>query len=146
MTRISRFELGEKTLNRLFDLLFSVVGNKKDIDEFKKTIVDLLSPTERIMIAKRVAIIYLLLKKMEYEEIAHILKVSTSTIAKFHLIMEKSDGIVPTFNKLQRNEKIGQFLEEIYLIFRGSGTKGVNWSIANKKQNELNKRKHGLGS
>ncbi|MDH7476747.1 MAG: Trp family transcriptional regulator [Microgenomates group bacterium] len=141
MTRISRFPLKKETLDRLFDLFFTIVGKKNNFEDFKNTINDLLSPTERIMIAKRVAIIYLLLKQVDYFTISEILKVSPSTVAKFHLIMEKSTGIVPTFKKLLRNEKIGQLLEEIYLTFRGPGTYGVDWKSAWKDRQELERRK-----
>lgn len=141
MTRISRYYLNEGLLNKLFNLFFTVVGKKDDIDEFKETVIDLLSPTERIMIAKRVAIIYLLLKKIDHMTISDTLKVSPSTVAKFHLIMEKSQGIVPTFRKLIRNEKFGEFLEDIYLSFRGPGTYGVNWTSAWQQKKDLEKRK-----
>lgn len=141
MTRISRFPLNEDLLNKLFNLFFTVVGKKNNIDEFKETVIDLLSPTERIMIAKRVAIIYLLLKKIDHMTISDTLKVSPSTVAKFHLIMEKSQGIVPTFKKLLRNEKLKEFLEDIYLSFRGPGTYGVNWTSAWRQKLDLERRK-----
>lgn len=141
MTRISRYYLNEELLNKLFNLFFTVVGKKDDIDEFKETVIDLLSPTERIMIAKRVAIIYLLLKKIDHMTISDTLKVSPSTVAKFHLIMEKSQGIVPTFKKLIRNEKFKEFLEDIYLSFRGPGTYGVNWTSAWQQKKDLERRK-----
>lgn len=141
MTRISRFSLNEDLLNKLFNLFFTVVGRKDDIDEFKETVIDLLSPTERIMIAKRVAIIYLLLKKIDHMTISDTLKVSPSTVAKFHLIMEKSQGIVPTFKKLLRNEKLKEFLKDIYLSFRGPGTYGVNWTSAWRQKLDRERRK-----
>jgi len=59
MVRNSRFELSEGLLEKLFDLFFEVVGNQSSKSEFKKIFVDLLTPAERIMLAKRVAIIYI---------------------------------------------------------------------------------------
>lgn len=141
MVRISRFPLKEDLLNKLFDLFFNVVGQKNNIKDFKATIVDLLSPTERIMIAKRIAIMYLLLRKIDYVTISDTLKVSPSTVAKFHSIMEKSTGIVPTCSKLLQDEKFKEFLEEIYLNFRGPGTPGVNWSSAWQHKLDLERRK-----
>ena len=141
MTRISQYPINSNLSTKLFDLFFEVVGKKNNSEEFKNTIIDLLSPTERIMIAKRIAIIYLLLKKVDYITIADVLKVSSSTIGKFQLIIENSVGIVPTFKKLLRNERISQFLEEIYLAFRGPGVPGVNWSSAWKQKLELERKK-----
>jgi len=141
MTRISQYPINNNLLTKLFDLFFEVVGKKNNSEEFKNTITDLLSPTERIMIAKRIAIIYLLLKKVNYITIADVLKVSSSTIGKFQLIIENSVGIVPTFKKLLRNERISQFLEEIYLAFRGPGVPGVDWSSAWKQKLEFERKK-----
>ncbi len=141
MTRISQYPINNNLLTKLFELFFEVVGKKNNSEEFKNTIADLLSPTERIMIAKRIAIIYLLLKKIDYVTIADVLKVSSSTIGKFQIIIENSTGIVPTFKKLLRNERISQFLEEIYLTFRGPGVPGVDWSSAWKQKLELERKK-----
>ena len=97
MVRNSRFVLRDDLLEKIFDLLFEVVGNTTSKDEFKKIFIDLLTPAERIMLAKRVAIVYLLLKKVEYYNICERLKVSQATVARYSLLMEKSEGIVPAF-------------------------------------------------
>lgn len=141
MTRISQYPINNNLLTKLFDLFFEVVGKKNNSQDFKNTITDLLSPTERVMIAKRIAIVYLLLKKIDYVTISEVLKVSSSTIGKFQIIIENSVGIVPTFKKLLKNEKISQFLEEIYLLFRGPGVPGVNWSSAWTQKLELERKK-----
>jgi uncharacterized protein YerC len=141
MTRISRFPLNEKVLEKLFDLFFEIVGRKKNKEEFLKTIYDLLSPVERIMIAKRIAIIYLLLKKIDYVTICDVLKVSPSTVAKFNLLMEKSDGIVPAFKEILTNEKVKIFLEDLFLALYGPGTPGVDWHSAWKDKLDLKRRK-----
>jgi len=142
MTRISRIKLNDRVLKKLFWLFFEVVGKKKNVDEFNKTIYDLLSPVERVMIAKRIAVVYLLMKKIDYKTICNILKVSPSTVAKFNLLIEKSNGIVPSFRIILRNEKITDFLEEIFLSIRGPGVYGTNWSNAwqRKIRHEQKKR------
>src|SRR3989344_8936651 len=105
MVRNSRFILSDDLLEKLFDLFFEVVGNKSSKDEFRKIFIDLLTPAERIMLAKRVAIVYLLMKKIEYDNICDRLKVSPTTVAKYSLLMEKSEGIVPTFKQIVKVDK-----------------------------------------
>ena len=141
MVRNSRFVLAEKLLKKLFDLFFEVVGNKTSKDEFKKIFVDLLTPAERIMLAKRVAIIYLLLKKIEYYNICDRLKVSPTTVARYALLMEKSEGIVPTFKQIVKIDKVRIFLEEIFNNIFAPGKYGVNWKIAWKNKINLEKKK-----
>ena len=141
MVRNSRFILSESLLEKLFDLFFEVVGKKSSKDEFKKIFVDLLTPAERIMLAKRVAIIYLLLKKIEYYNICDRLKVSSGTVAKYSLLMEKSEGIVPTFKQIVKNDKIKIFLEEVFNNIFAPGKPGVNWKIAWENKINLEKKK-----
>lgn len=141
MTRISRYKLKEEVLNKAFFLFFEIVGKKNDREEFNNIIFDLLSPTERIMIAKRITLVYLLLKNIDYLTIVDVLKVSPATIAKFRLLMEKSTGIVPAFKNILRNEKIGEFLEGLYLNLRGPGQLGTNWSSAWQYKIDLERRK-----
>ncbi len=130
MTRISRLPVDEDVLEKLFSLFFEVIGKNKNEEEFQNIIHDLLSPAERIMIAKRVAIFYMLIKKLDYYNIAKSLKVSPSTIAKFNLVKENSRGIVSALKGTVRNEKIINFFEELVLELRRPGKYGVNWKNA----------------
>jgi len=141
MARISRFPLNEKVLTKLFDLFFEIVGNKNNKQEFLDTIYDLLSPVERIMITKRIAIIYLLLKKIDYITICDVLKVSPSTVAKFNLLMEKSNGIVPTFKEILKSENVKEFFEDLLLTLFGPGTPGVDWKAAWKHKLDFERQK-----
>lgn len=141
MVRNSRFQLSEDLLEKLFDLFFEVVGSQSSKNEFRKIFVDLLTPAERIMLAKRVAIIYLLLKKIEYYNICDRLKVSPTTVAKYTLLMEKSEGIVPTFKQIVKIDKVKIFLEEVFNNIFAPGKIGINWKIAWKNKIKHEKKK-----
>ncbi len=141
MVRNSRFELSKDLLEKLFDLFFEIVGNTTSKAEFKKIFIDLLTPAERIMLAKRVAIIYLLMKKIEYYNICDRLKVSSATVSKIALLMEKSDGIVPAFKQIVKVDKVKIFLEEVFNTIFAPGKIGVNWKIAWENKANLEKKK-----
>jgi len=141
MTRICRIPVEDKVLQRLYFLLFEVVNCMDEEESFSEIINELLSPTERIMVAKRVAIIYLLMKKINYENIADVLKVAPATIAKFHKIMIENGSIKKALKGIVANEKVKDFLEKLYLEFRGPGTYGVNWGSAWRQKNEFERRK-----
>ncbi len=141
MVRNSRFQLDDNILEKLFNLFFEVVGKKSDKDEFREVMIDLLSPAERIMISKRIAIIYLLLKKIDYYNICEVLKVSAATVAKFSLLMEKSQGIVPTFKTIVTKEKVGEFLEDLFNTLYAQGVPGINWKAAWERKRDLQRRK-----
>ncbi|KKQ24178.1 MAG: hypothetical protein US40_C0002G0009 [Candidatus Roizmanbacteria bacterium GW2011_GWC2_37_13] len=141
MTRISRFPVEDAVLEKLYYLMFEVVNCMDEEEEFSSIINELLSPTERIMIAKRVAIIYLLMKKIDYSNISDVLKVSSTTIAKFHSIMLKGKAIKNALKGIVGNEKVKDFLEKLYLDLRGPGTYGVNWKSAWRQKIDYEKRK-----
>lgn len=141
MPQISKRPLRENVLEKLFDLFFELVGKKSNKKEFLSVLSDVLSPTERIMIAKRIAIMYLLTKNVDYRTICNLLNVSTATVCKFNLLLEKSRGVGTIYHGMIRNEKMKEFLEEVFLTIRGPMVPGVNWSSARKRLNELSKKK-----
>lgn len=114
MTQLSKIKVSERVLERLYKLFFQTVGNQYSFEDFQKISDDLFSRTEQLMIAKRIAIFYLLIKEIDQYTISKTLKVSSSTIAKFSFIKSRSYGIVPFLNKVVRNEKIKHFFEDLY--------------------------------
>lgn len=141
MAMISRNKVSEEVLVKLFNLFFEVVGKRENKEEFKMLIGDIFSQTERIMIAKRIAIIYLLIKDIDYKIICEVLKVSASTVFKFRLLTEESKGIIPILKKILRNERINEFFEGILLTLYGPGTPGVNWGEARKSKIAFERKK-----
>lgn len=142
MVQISRGKLSEELLFKIFELFFQIVGKKNKKEEFLAVIEDLFSPVERIMIAKRIAIIYLLLKKVNPTTICQVLKVSSSTVAKYSVFIDKSVGITNEFKKLLKKEKIATFLEDLYNdFFNYPGRPGINWSASWKIKNQRDKER-----
>ena len=141
MARISRIRLKDEILEKIFALFFEIVGKKSNLKDFKDTIFEILSPVERIMIAKRVAIIYLLLKGIDQRSISKVLKVSNATVSKFAVLMEKSTGVVPTFTKILTNEKIIDFIDRMFASLFPPGTYGTDWKAAWERRKRIAYRK-----
>ncbi|MDO9027306.1 MAG: Trp family transcriptional regulator, partial [Candidatus Roizmanbacteria bacterium] len=101
MARISKYKLRNEVLDKLFNLFFEIVGNQDDKNKFNEIIKGVFSYNERIMFAKRIAIIYLLLKNIDFQNICMALNVSSSTVAKFKLLIEnKHDGFIESFDNI----------------------------------------------
>jgi Trp operon repressor len=130
MIRISYFEIKQKDYEKIFSIFYKVLGETDDRDEFSKILFDLLTPAERIMLIKRIAVIYLLLKDINYLTICEVLKVSNGTVSKYKLLMENSTGIVPVLKKMIKNERIWLFFEEIFSQIFYPGRPGINWRAA----------------
>ena len=130
MIRISYLKIKEQDYEKIFSIFYKVLGETENKDEFNKIMFDLLTPAERVMIIKRIAIIYLLLKEIDYRMICKALKVSNTTVNKYKLSMEKSEGIVPVLKNLIKQEKIWLFFEEIFSQIFYPGRPGINWKAA----------------
>jgi len=142
MIQISKKKLPENILSKLFSLFFEIVGKKDDKDEFKKIIDDIFSESEQIMIIKRIAIFYLLLKDIDKTAICDTLKVSKATVCKFYLLTKKSDGIVFYMNKILKQEKIRDFFDDIfYELFARPGKPGTNWKVGWQHKFEKERKK-----
>jgi len=129
MVNISKRPVDEKKLFKLYQLLFEVINNVEDKDEFFELIKDVLTPVEQIMIAKRIAIIYLLTKHVEQVAIAEYIKVSRATVSKFNLLFyEKKTRLIKIIESFLKNEKIGHFFEDLFAdIFIQPGLKIGHW-------------------
>lgn len=141
MIRISYLQIKNNDYKKIFSVFYQVVGETENKDKFNKILFDLLTPAERIMLIKRIAIIYLLMKDIHYRIICKILKVSNTTVNKYKLLMEKSEGIVPALRNIVKQEKIWLFLEKIFSEIFHPGLPGINWKAAWKRKINLQHHK-----
>lgn len=142
MTRISKHKLKEQVLKKLFTLFFTAVGKKKAEHDFLSVIEDLLSPTERVMIAKRVAIVYLCSRAIDYVTIANTLKVAPATIARYARVTKKASGLTRALRHLLRVDKTATLLDELLDFLVPPGTPGANWSAAWERKRRILRRKY----
>jgi len=144
MSQVSRRIVNKKAQDKIFELfiLSLVLSDSKETTTL--FIRDLFSPTERIMLSKRISIAYMLIQGYDYDSISEVLKVSRTTIGKVSLwLKEKGDGFRQIIDKIKRKEKVKHILNEIEDSFLDilSTSKGQNWSRA-KKQLWLNRIKN----
>lgn len=115
MVHNSQYTLSDDVLIRMYRLFFTVFSQFHNQNSFYELMDGLFSQAEKIMIAKRVGIIYLIIKKVDYRDIADVLKVSTSTIVHYatmyHLQENKIVKIIQ--NKLLK-EKVVNFLDDLF--------------------------------
>lgn len=129
MAQISKRNIDQKKLTRINELLFDLLLTMTDKQEVDKVLNELLTPTEKTMITKRVACFYLLLKKVPIHEISDTLKLSTSTTTYFKHFLERSSTIKEYLSNKLKNEKVKHLFEDIFVeIFYGTLKKGSNWS------------------
>lgn len=145
MAQVSKYPISKLVEKRMYEIFQSVISSLKhssDIDEF---INDLLSPIEKIMLAKRLSIAVLLEKGYSYEDISKILRVTPPTIANVSISLKyRGNGYKKAVQKILKDEKMNNFLEKLQDLvvesippIRGKGT---DWSYL-KIEYEKEKRK-----
>lgn len=147
MTKVSRRLLDNDLENRIFEVFTKSIVELKNPEDVKSFLSDLLSPVERIMLVKRLAIAILLTKGYTYEMIDDALKVSHTTIMRisFWLKYGENNGykkVIDNFLKQQKKEESLDKIEEILLKLSGPKRYGSPaFERKSKKGKELFKRK-----
>ena len=141
MIRISYLKIRGEDYEKIFSIFYKVLGETENKNEFNKILFDLLTPAERIMLIKRIAIIYLLMKEIHYQTVCEVLKVSNTTVSKYKLLMERSEGIVPALKSMVKQEKVWLFFEDIFSQIFYPGRPGINWKAAWEAKINLERKK-----
>ncbi|MDO8487105.1 MAG: YerC/YecD family TrpR-related protein, partial [Candidatus Curtissbacteria bacterium] len=102
-----------KVEDKIFQTFWEAIAKLQNQKEIQMFLHDLLSPTERTMLAKRLAIAALLLKGHTYESVMDILKVSNPTVAKVSLTLNLNPGYKIVINKIAKSEATREFWQDI---------------------------------
>ena len=98
----------------MFEVFEQSLAGLKKADELRNFIHDLLTPTEKVMLSKRLSIAVLLAKGYDYRTISGLLKVSTSTILS--VVRKQSifgEGYRLVVGKVIRNEELEKFFLDL---------------------------------
>ena len=99
---------------RVFELFLEAVAEVKTKGQVEIFLKTLLSPTEKIMLAKRLAIAFLLYKGYGQRVISGWLKVSLTTVNHVSLIFKtEGAGYQLVIDKIVRSEKLAEFWQKI---------------------------------
>lgn len=125
MGQISRYPISNKVYERCWDIFNKTligIHNKKDAQII---ISDLLTPTERIMIVKRMAVAFLLTQGYQYREISKILRVSLPTISTVNLAVKYGKGgYNKAISRILKDEKLASMFNNIAKTLVSAGAMG----------------------
>ena len=143
MTQVSKYPISNSVYERILEVFFKTLVGIKTKDEAEKFIKDFLTPTEQIMLAKRLAIAFLLEKDYDFRTISKVLRVSLGTVARVNLLRKYGgEGYQAMIKKLLREEKVRDLLlrvGEALTAIAGQGGKGSGaWRYLH---HELKKKK-----
>lgn len=137
MSQVSKRVLSREARERIFEIFWQSLASCSDQKTVAKFLEDLLTPTEKIMLAKRVSIAFLLLKGYSYRVINDSLKVSNPTIWTVNLwLKEKGLGYQEVLGKILKSEKWKSFWQELEKKIEDTFPPryGTDWKEARRKQ------------
>ena len=136
MTKVSRLPLREDVWQRVFELFLKTTISIKDKKKLQGFINDLYSPTEKIMLAKRLACAVMIAKGNDYESIRRTLRISPPTIAKMSMLVKyKGQGLIPIIEEILRKDSFRILWREISGLI-DVPRKGANWSTVGKRKHK----------
>ncbi len=114
MTQVSKYPLPQALEEQMFNLFFKALADLRFPSDIKDFLNDLLSPTEKTMLAKRLAIALLLTKDYDHRTIKQILKVSLTTVSKVHFwLKNEGKGYHKVFDKFLQEERRNEFWQNL---------------------------------
>lgn len=134
MTQVSRNPLGKETNQEIQATLWWLLARLNNDFDIKNFLNGLLTKTEKIMLAKRLAIAFLLNRGYNYRDIGDALKVSTSTVVRINEAIDRTDNYKIFITKLEKREELKKFAERFDRFIKGLA------SIAPPQKNDMKGR------
>lgn len=114
MSQVSKYLLNKEVEERMYDIFWQTIARLTTKESVKKFFYDLLSSTEKVMLAKRLAIAILLLKNYDYLTISKTLRVSTSTIMLISTWLKNGgEGYKMVIKRILTEEKAEEFWDNL---------------------------------
>lgn len=117
MPHISKKKLDKKTLGKIFSKFVRVLSRAQNEKGLALILDELLTETERIMLAKRLSIALMLSGNIPQHRIAEVLCVSPSTVTRMSLAVER--GQYDFIRNISQKDKVD--LEKIIWLLLTAG-------------------------
>ena len=112
--QISKKGVDKKIEKRIFKALYQALADFKTPTQIENFLDDVLSETERMVLAKRLGIAYCLSRNLSYEKIREDLKVSSATIASVQKWLEQGgEGLSLALKTIEAEEWAGEMTAKI---------------------------------
>ncbi|PIP62752.1 hypothetical protein CO083_02410 [Candidatus Roizmanbacteria bacterium CG_4_9_14_0_8_um_filter_34_12] len=140
MVNVSRNRLPDDVLNKIYQLLLFLLKEGGNREDFFIIMNEFFSPKEKILFAKRITVIYLLLKGIAQKNICEVLNVSNGTVSKYSLYLTNTNlKLVKIIKLLAKKEKIFETIDNLLADFLiQPGIKMGHWKLywEHKRKNE----------
>ena len=112
MPRVSERPLAPKVEKKILRALKSVLRALTKEEDIQSFVYDFLTPQERAMLTKRLAIGVLIFENTHYREICDLLKVTPATVQKIKLTIGRTPRYHKFFEKLSTTSQLAKLTEK----------------------------------
>ncbi len=142
MAQVSKRYIPPWTYEKILSIFLSSFMKIRDRNTAQSFFDEILSPTEKIMLAKRITCLYLLNKNVSIHQCSDILKLSTSTVGKYSIFLSKSPKIKEILQKILKEENFMRLIDTIINEFLfPPGRVGSDWRSAGREKIAYKRRK-----
>ena len=140
MTQVSKVKLSSAVEKAIFEIFISALINTKNTKQARSFINDFFTPTEKIMLAKRFAIAFLLYKGLKAREICEILKVSIATVSRVNTWFKYGgEGYRDLIKRISLQREMRKLLVDLWKSYKYDTLlppRGRNWKDWAKEKGE----------
>ena len=141
MSQVSKYPVSNDIYERSWEIFTKTLIGIKNSKDANEIISDLLTPTERIMITKRLSIAFLLAQGYEYREIEKLLRVGFQTVASVsNALKYGNNGYKKAVNRILMDEKLKSILNKTAQAIIAPATKGMGSGSWRYLKQELQKQ------
>ena len=140
MARVSKQKLNKKTLNQINKRLVDTVARLETSYSTKSFLNDLLGESEKIVLDKRLSIIFMLQENISKYKISKLLKVSESTVKRisFDISLGKYENIKKIINKKKNRLTFWTGMDLVLKLEIPSIVGGGQWNILDEIYEKYN--------
>lgn len=110
--RLAKKKLNQNIKKQIDEILYQTLADFQNPKEVKLFLNDFLTKTERVALAKRLAVVVFLDKKRPYENIKETLKISSATIAGLYKKFA-NPGIQLALQKIKADQWANEWTKRI---------------------------------
>lgn len=142
MSQVSKYLIDKNVYGQMFNVFLDMISGLKTKTKVSSFFDEFLSPTEKIMFVKRLAIGIFVAKDYDYRQISDLLKVSTATISTYKIAYNNEKEYKRVIDQILLDQKIERFLlslsETISSVGAIGGAKSSGWL---NLRNEIRKKR-----
>jgi len=133
MTNVSKQSVKKEVLDRITNQFIKILGNLKGFKETNLFIEDFFTDSEKIMITKRLAAIFMLIEDVPFSVIVRTLKISSATLRKMAVILDRG-GYGSILRKVEKTRVRKVLWQELETLLRAGLPKygRGRWDFLNK--------------